>query len=734
MFLSVFVLGVIAMTAQAAFLREVLVTFRGSELTMGTALLFWLVWTAAGSGILGRFAVRTSSPEKRFHTLLAWYGVLGYTGVALIASIPYLAGLTPGELVPYDLQFISLGLVFLPFNVLGGILFVLGVKAFEKDQRLSAGRVFFIEACGSAAAGFIVSIVLTPMVSNAVIALLCPVLALLCVMIRYFSHEKSSVISKIIVPLVALAVIITGSRHAQNHMYSGQKTLAVKDTKYGRLSVTQHDEITTFYYDASTLFSAPDPEISEYIVHIPMLAAEKHNRILILGSGPGGVIDEVLKYDAVSSVTCVELDPGIFQLADKYLNNTWTQDSKVRIIIADGREYLERTDDIFDVIIMAMPPPLSAVTNRYYTREFFRLAALHLSPDGVLGFPLSGAENYVPDNLALYLASIRWTLETAFPSVTVLPGITTRFLASNTTGLPDSLTWEDFSRKRSEIGIETSYVRDYFLQYMLSPERMEMFRSSLDTVQKPFINSDLKPTGYFSRTLIQGSLDGSRILSFIGRFTDTRMLYAVMLFGLVLITVYALIPGRNSTNRPIFATIISVGLTEISLEVLAIMAYQSIFGFLYGKIALLTGSYMAGLAIGSWAGDRRVSQGRIGRNYLAVIQFCIAVIPLMWIVLLKLHATLTGEIPFLELSFYLLTACAGLAGGLQFPAADALYRQSATNSAIKGGLMYAVDLAGSSIGALLTASLMIPLLGMIPVLGFLTVLSLITASALWFRM
>ncbi|MBN1294034.1 MAG: methyltransferase domain-containing protein [Candidatus Latescibacteria bacterium] len=721
------------MISQAVFLREVLATFRGSELTMGTALLFWLIWTSVGSGIVGRFAAQTSSPEHRFHTLLVWYGVLGYTGVAVISSIPCLAGLTPGELVPYDLQFISLSFTFLPFNVLGGVLFVLGVKTFENKKSLSAGRVFFIEACGSAIAGIVVSIILAPLASNHVIALLCPILTVIYVASRFLLHKNISILLGIIVPLIFLVAVMAGVRHAHNYMYSGQKPLAVRDTKYGRLRVTQHGEITTFYYDASTLFSAPDLETSEYIVHIPMLASEKRNRVLILGSGPGGVIEEVLKYNTVTSVTCVELDPGVFQLAEKYLDNTWTQDPRVRTIIADGREYLERTDETFDVIIMAMPPPLSAVTNRYYTREFFELSSSHLTQNGILGFPLTGAENYVPDDLAQYLASIRYTLGTEFSSVTVLPGITSRFLGSNSPGSLDSLTWQDFSRKRAEIGMETSYVRDYYLQYILSPERMDYFRSSLDTVQKPFINSDLKPTGYFSRTLIQGSLDGSRILKFFGRFTNTKMLYAVMLCGLLLITGYAVIPGRGITNRPIFATIISVGLTEISLEVLAIMAYQSVFGFLYGKIALLTGSYMTGLALGSWVGDRRVTRGRIGRKYLAVIQSCIVVIPLMWIVLLKLHDAFPGDIPFLELFFYLLTACAGLAGGLQFPAADALFRKSVTNSTAKGGLMYAVDLAGSSIGALFTASLMIPLLGMIPVLGFLTVLSLITAGALWVR-
>ena len=374
-----------------------------------------------------------------------------------------------------------------------------------------------------------------------------------------------------------------GNTYAYNYMYTGQKILKQKDTKYGRLRVTQRGETVTFYSDAFALFSAPDRETSEYIVHIPMLAAPRHRNVLVLGGGPGGVIDEVLKYDTVKTITCVELDPQIFNLSEQFLDESWAHDPRVTTVIADGRAFLERTDTIFDVIIMTMPPPLSGVANRYYTREFFRLASSHLSREGVLGFSLTGAENYVSDDLALFLASIRSTLRSVFPSITVLPGITCRFLASNTAGLVDSLGWEDLTGRRANIGVDTDYVRDYFLQYIFSPERMAFFRETLDTVTVPFINSDAQPTGYFSRTLVQGRLDGSRLLKFVESIANSQMLFYLMIIGLVVVSGFAVVPGKRVFRRSIIATVISVGLTEISLEILAIMAYQSIFRFVYGR-------------------------------------------------------------------------------------------------------------------------------------------------------
>ncbi len=174
-------------------------------------------------------------------------------------------------------------------------------------------------------------------------------------------------------------------------------------------------------------------------------------------------------------------------------------------------------------------------------------------------------------------------------------------------------------------------------------------------------------------------------------------------------------------------------MTEISLELLAIMAYQSIFGVLYGRIALLIGSYMAGLALGAWIGTQMVEKKYTGIKQLAIIQIGIAVIPMVWIGLLVLHSAFPGEIPLMELGFYILTTLAGFAGGFQFPVADSLYRKSISYHESGLGIIYGVDLAGSSVGALVTASLMIPILGMVPVLVFLSVLNSITACALWLR-
>jgi len=115
------------------------------------------------------------------------------------------------------------------------------------------------------------------------------------------------------------------------------------------------------------------------------------------------------------------------------------------------------------------------------------------------------------------------------------------------------------------------------------------------------------------------------------------------------------------------------------------------------------------------------------------LQLSIAVIPIFWVGLLRIHSASPGQIPCIEPAFYILIFLSGLAGGFQFPLADSLYRKSISYRESGLGVIYGIDLAGSSVGALVTASLMIPILGMIPVLVFLSALNFITAFALWLR-
>jgi spermidine synthase len=764
------------MLVQAAFLREILAVFRGGELTMGIALLSWLLWTAAGSGLSGKLVNRMKQPETWLFLLLPLYGIFGYLGTVLTGNAPFLFRLTPGELASYDLQFVAVVFFLLPFNVLGGFLFALGARALERPGLPSAGRAFTIEAFGAATGGILFSLVLVPRFSNHTLALACPIIATVSTAVWALRPGRPSPFDSLsrragegsgptridvpplrpgrkggqeggkigsgtfsrlhgiflVIPLPFLAGAIFVHSLAADYPYRGQQLLEQRETRYSRLRITRSGEQVTLYSGASVLFTAPNPETSEHAVHFPMMAARNPKKVLVLGGGPVGEIGEVLKYGPVERVTAVDLDPEVFTLASSHLDWPGKGDKRVELVAADGRAFLERTGERFDVITMNAPAPLSGQANRYYTREFFRLVAERLSPEGVFGFPLAGAENYIPEDLARFLASIRTSLGAVFPSVFLIPGMDIRFLASPAPGRFDALTWESLERDRTERGVETAYFRDYFLQFTMAPERVALLRESLDTVRNPVVNSDLKPSGYFLRTIVQGNLDGSRLIRGMDALAHPGILTGILAALGLLLLAPGLFPGGGARDRAVASTVLTVGLTEISLEILALMAYQSFFGFLYSRVALLTGAYMAGLALGGLRGARLAEQGKADTTRLARIQAGIALTAFAWIPFLRAGDVAGSLQGIMEAGFFFLTALAGFLGGMQFPLADVLFRKGKKTDP-GGGRIYGFDLAGSAAGAFITASLVIPSLGMVPALALLGGINLAVAGVMALR-
>jgi spermidine synthase len=727
---SLVIIGMIGMVSQAAYLREILAIFQGGELIIGMALLFWLLLTAAGSAAAGWCSPGIHSIETWFHRVLPWYGLAGYIGVAVIHHLSLIAGLTPGEQISFDLQFVAVIIVMAPCNLLGGWLFAVGAKMYLSNDGSGVGRAYLWEALGAAVAGIAISFGAYGYVSNGVISFLPAVLGIIGKTIWLVRKRTTLVLTAL--PLVMGLAAFTISYYLTTLSNRGEHLIEERDTRYDRLRVTIIGEQTTFFANSSVLFSIPTPEKSEYSAHIPLLLTPSPSKVLILGGGPGGAIEEALCHTSVIRVVCVELDPALFDLASKYANGPWLTDQRVVLMAADGRSYLRGTRELFDTIIMELPPPLSGIANRYYTKEFFQDVARHLSPNGIFSFSLEGSENYLTDSLSLFLASIRETLRASFPAVTVLPGNDCRFLAGVQPGMFDRLDWEYFEHERVGRNLDLAYVRDYYLKFVFAPERIRSLSVALDSVPEPMVNTDTRPSAFISKTVLQGELDESWVIRSIGPHFNRRTVGFLMMFLFMASVAGMFFPGRGALMRTVEITVVSVGMTEISLEMLAILAYQSVFGLLYARIALLTGAYMAGLAIGSALGVSMVSSGKSTYLQLGIIQAGIALVTLCWIALLFRIEQINSGMN-VESLFFLLTAAAGILGGGQFPLADHLIRQIRQPERTGAGFVYALDLAGSSIGALATGSLLIPVAGMIPTLAFFSLINVLITLPLLLR-
>lgn len=126
--------------------------------------------------------------------------------------------------------------------------------------------------------------------------------------------------------------------------------------------------------------------ITKFMAHLPIAFHKgKPESTLVICFGMGTSYRSALSWDIETTV--VELVPSVrdafaFFHADapQVLANP-----KGRVVIDDGRRYLKRTGDKFDVIVIDPPPPVEAAgSSLLYSEEFYELAKKRLRPNGIL--------------------------------------------------------------------------------------------------------------------------------------------------------------------------------------------------------------------------------------------------------------------------------------------------------------------------------------------------------------
>jgi spermidine synthase len=147
-------------------------------------------------------------------------------------------------------------------------------------------------------------------------------------------------------------------------------------------------------------------------------------------------------------VTAAELVPSVLDSFGFFFPDAGEilADPRTHVVVDDGRRYLLRTEQKFDVVTLDPPPPIeAAASSLLHSEEFYALVKSHLSPGGILQQWFPGA----PEHDAL--PAMAQALRNQFPYVRVfrsLEGWGYHFLAS-LSPIPE-LTAEEFVARMPE--------------------------------------------------------------------------------------------------------------------------------------------------------------------------------------------------------------------------------------------------------------------------------------------
>ncbi len=123
----------------------------------------------------------------------------------------------------------------------------------------------------------------------------------------------------------------------------------------------------------------------EMMAHVPMFAHGNAKKVLIIGGGDGGMLREVLRHPDVEQVTQVEIDQAVVDMCTKYLPNHSAgayEHEKTKVVIADGVDYVNETEEKYDVIISDCTDPIGPGEVLFSSR-FYEGCKNCLTPGGV---------------------------------------------------------------------------------------------------------------------------------------------------------------------------------------------------------------------------------------------------------------------------------------------------------------------------------------------------------------
>jgi predicted membrane-bound spermidine synthase len=177
------------------------------------------------------------------------------------------------------------------------------------------------------------------------------------------------------------------------------------------LSLTTRVRNETYFHSIVDLLDPDDmPVPYTRIMPAALLYPNSIRHILMVGLGAGSVSTYLGRAMPDIRIDVVELDPGVVAAGRKYFGLQETD--KVHFLESDGRVYLNRNNDLYDLILLDAYRELG-VPFHLLTQEFYALVKKRLAPSGVVVSNISG-------NTKLYLSTLA-TFRSVFPTVDVYP-------------------------------------------------------------------------------------------------------------------------------------------------------------------------------------------------------------------------------------------------------------------------------------------------------------------------
>ena len=697
------------MGIQIILLRQFMTILYGNELVFGIVLSLWLLWMGAGSFVGGGWWKRNAPKSSMFPTALAFSLLVAIAIYGATKFVRHLMNVPFGEHLTYSQVFVFAACLLCLPAFLYGFLFSLLARS-SKDfvsKNEPAAFIYAFEAAGTVFVGIIFTFMLMKF-SNLVCLF---ALALFITLLLYLVCRLKRLLLSFFVSVFLLLPSIPRTIETyllQHYWTSVDETISLRDwqfSRFGQSSILAWGGEKYLYHNGIKV-SALTSSIENQIHAATLVCQHKSpKKILLIEGNASGL---ALSCADFVHVDVMEMDGETFRFArahmDSFAQQKWNQKNK-SIKIADARRALKRSESLWDMIILNVGAPTTALSNRFYTQSFFALAKERLATNGILAicsFP--SAENFLGDELLSLNRIIRNTLKSEFQHVLVLPGDEAIYFAAES---PETLTSSVplLQQRFAEYGISLEHFVPQMFHYIYSQQRIDDLAEQLDASTDVRLNSDFRPISYLYDFLIWHKIfyGHNRIIQFLFSQKYARLILSVFVLLLFLLLIPLFSKSRHAAGLRILFSAAIIGFMGMTLSMVLLVAFQTLFGYIYAWIGVAMAGYMAGMSAATGIVNKRIEKLKT-RKQLIWIFCCAILVQLCLVPIFMLIDSLNSAVLYL-----LLFILSGALVGAAFPLLCRLYSR-ATGKA-EFGRIYAADVLGGAVAALFTAAILIPVYG-----------------------
>jgi len=155
----------------------------------------------------------------------------------------------------------------------------------------------------------------------------------------------------------------------------------------------------------------------EALVQPAMITHPCPETVFIAGGGEGATLREVLAHKTVKRAVMVDIDEEVVALCRKFLPNYSRgsfEDKRTELLHVDARDYLAKSRELFDIIIIDLPDPIEeGPAYLLYTQEFYHLVRDRLTENGIVS--VQAGSTALTE--LLNFSAVNHTLKSVFPIV-----------------------------------------------------------------------------------------------------------------------------------------------------------------------------------------------------------------------------------------------------------------------------------------------------------------------------